>query len=157
MAGKSLNKVTLIGHVGKDPEVRYTNSGVAVASFTLATNDRRKDKSGEWTEHTEWHSIVVWDKLAEICSQYAKKGKQIYLEGRLQTRDWDDKDGNKRKTTEIVASDVILLGGGGGQGGGEGYQRSGGSNYGGGTRQTPSAPSLPEPDFEPAPADDLPF
>jgi single-strand DNA-binding protein len=156
MAGKSLNKVTLIGHVGKDPELKYTGSGLAVASFTLATNDRRKDKSGEWTEHTEWHNITVWDKLAEICNQYAKKGKQIYLEGRLQT-DTYEKEGQKHYSTKIIASDVILLGGGDGQRqGGGGYQSSGSSNYGG-SRPAPSAQSLPEPDFEPAPADDLPF
>ena len=113
MAGKSLNKVTLIGHAGKDTEIRYTGSGLAVANFTLATNDNRKDKgSGEWVEHTEWHNIVAWDKLAEICNQYVKKGKQVYVEGRLQTRAWDDKDGNKKYTTEIVAQDMILLGGG---------------------------------------------
>ena len=156
MAGKSLNKVTLIGHVGRDPELKYTGSGLAVASFTLATNDRRKDKSGEWTEHTEWHNITVWDKLAEICNQYAKKGKQIYLEGRLQT-DTYEKEGQKHYSTKIIASDVILLGGGGGQGDGQGYQRSGSSYGGGASRPAPSAQSLPEPDFEPAPSDDLPF
>src|SRR5438552_19139094 len=118
MAGKSLNKVTLIGHVGKDPELRYTNSGVAWASFSLATNENKKDQaSGQWVEHTEWHNIKAWDKLAEICNQYAKKGKQIYVEGKLQTRKYEDKDGVTKYTTDIIAHDIILLGGGGAQSG----------------------------------------
>lgn len=110
MANKSLNKVLLIGNLGKDPEVSYTPSGIAVAKFSMATTDRWKDDSGNPQERTEWHNIVVWRKLAEICGQYIKKGSRIYLEGRLQTRSWDDKNtGVKRYTTEIIADDLIML------------------------------------------------
>ena len=110
MAGKSLNKATLIGHLGKDPELSYTASGVAVAKFSIATNERWKDQDGNVQERTEWHNIVAWRKLAEICGQYLKKGSKIYLEGRLQTRSWDDKNtGVKRYSTEIVADDLIML------------------------------------------------
>lgn len=119
MAGKSLNKVQLIGHLGKDPELRYTSSGQAVASFSLATNEReKKPNSDEWQDRTEWHNIVAWGRLAEIASEYLNKGKQAYIEGRLQTRSWDDQNGVKRYTTEVVASDLILLGGRGEAGGG---------------------------------------
>ncbi|MFH2046908.1 MAG: single-stranded DNA-binding protein [Pseudomonadota bacterium] len=105
-----LNKVMLIGRLGKDPEIRYTNAGVAIANFTIATSEDWKDKaSGEKKERTEWHRIVAFGKLGEICGEYLSKGKQIYIEGRLQTRAWDDKDGNKRYTTEIVASDMQFL------------------------------------------------
>jgi len=110
MAGKSLNKVLLIGHLGKDPEVSYTASGVAVAKYSIATNERWKDQDGNTQERTEWHNIVAWRKLAEICGQYLKKGSKVYLEGRLQTRSWDDKNtGVKRYTTEIIADDLIML------------------------------------------------
>ena len=123
MAGKSLNKVMLIGNLGKDPELSYTASGVAVAKFSIATNERWKDQEGNVQERTEWHNIVVWRKLAEICGQYLKKGGKVYLEGRLQTRSWDDKNtGAKRYTTEIVGDDMVMLdsrGGSGGTGGGE--------------------------------------
>ena len=109
MAG--INKVILIGRLGSDPEVRYTPSGVAVANFSIATSEEWKDKdSGERRERTEWHRIVAWRKLGEICGEYLSKGKQVYIEGRLQTRDWEDRDGNKRYTTEIVATDVQFLG-----------------------------------------------
>jgi len=109
MAG--INKVILIGRLGSDPEVRYTPSGVAVANFNIATSEEWKDKdSGEKKERTEWHRIVAWRRLGEICGEYLSKGKQVYVEGRLQTRDWEDRDGNKRYTTEIVASDVQFLG-----------------------------------------------
>lgn len=106
----SVNKVILVGRLGKDPEVRYTPSGASVANFSLATDETWKDKNGEKQQRTEWHNIVVWGKLAEICGQYLTKGKLVYLEGRLQTREWDDKDGNKRRTTEVVASDMVMLG-----------------------------------------------
>jgi single-strand DNA-binding protein len=110
MAGKSLNKAILIGNLGKDPELSYTASGVAVAKFSIATNERWKDQDGNLQERTEWHNIVVWRKLAEICGQYLKKGSKVYLEGKLQTRSWDDKNtGVKRYTTEIVADDMIML------------------------------------------------
>jgi single-strand DNA-binding protein len=109
MAG--INKVILIGRLGSDPEVRYTPSGVAVANFNIATSEEWKDKdSGEKKERTEWHRIVAWRRLGEICGEYLSKGKQVYIEGRLQTRDWEDRDGNKRYTTEIVANDVQFLG-----------------------------------------------
>lgn len=110
MAGKSLNKATLIGHLGKDPELRYTNSGVPVASFSIATNESWRDQEGNLQERTEWHNIVVWQKLAEICSEWLKKGSKVYIEGRIQTRTWEDKNTQqKRSSTEIVASDMIML------------------------------------------------
>jgi single-strand DNA-binding protein len=111
MSARSLNKVTLIGHLGKDPEIRYTKSGMAVASFSLATNATWQDQEGNQQEKTEWHNIIAWTKLAEICQQWLKKGHQIYLEGRLQTRNWDDNNGVKHYITEIVMNDMIMLGG----------------------------------------------
>ena len=109
MAG--INKAILIGRLGSDPEVRYTPSGVAVANFSIATSEEWKDRdTGEKKERTEWHRIVAWRRLGEICGEYLSKGKQVYVEGRIQTRSWDDRDGNKRYTTEIVATDVQFLG-----------------------------------------------
>jgi single-strand DNA-binding protein len=108
----SLNKVQLIGHIGRDPEVKYAQSGMAVCSARLATSSKRKDKStGNTIEETEWHSLVFYDKLAEIVGEWCKKGKQIYVEGRLKTRKWQDKDGNDRYTTEIVCDQMQMLGG----------------------------------------------
>ncbi len=102
----------LIGHLGNDPEVRTTTSGQTVANFTLATNENFKDSSGNLQERTEWHRIIAWGKLAEICGQYLKKGRQVYVEGRLQTRSWDDpKSGDKKYATEIICSDMQMLGG----------------------------------------------
>jgi single-strand DNA-binding protein len=107
-----INKAILVGRLGSDPEVRYTPSGVAVANFNIATSEEWKDKdTGEKKERTEWHRIVAWSKLGEICGEYLSKGRQVYIEGRIQTRSWEDRDGNKRYTTEIVASDVQFLGG----------------------------------------------
>jgi single-strand DNA-binding protein len=106
----SVNKVILIGNLGRDPEVRYTQGGSAVANFTLATNEVWTDKSGTRQERTEWHRIVVWGKQAEIVREHLSKGKQVYIEGSLQTRQWDDKEGNKRSTTEIKALRVVMLG-----------------------------------------------
>ena len=106
----SVNKVILVGNVGRDPEIRYTQSGTPVANFSLATTDRFKNRSGENEERTEWHRIVAWARLAEICGEYLHKGRQVYIEGRLQTRDWEDRDGNKRYTTEIVAQNMQMLG-----------------------------------------------
>ena len=107
----SLNKVILIGNLGRDPELRYTTGGTPVANFTMATTDRWKDKaSGERKERTEWHRIVVWAKQAEIVGEYLHKGKQVYIEGSLRTREWEDRDGNKRYTTEVVAQQVLMLG-----------------------------------------------
>jgi len=108
MAG--LNKVTLIGNLGRDPELRYTANGQAVANFTLATTESFSKRDGGRDEKTEWHRIVAWGKLAEICGEYLAKGRQIYVEGRIQTREWEDKDGNKRWTTEIVARNMQMLG-----------------------------------------------
>jgi single-strand DNA-binding protein len=106
----SVNKVILIGNLGRDPEVRYTQNGTAVANFTLATNEVWNDKAGERQERTEWHRIVVWGKQAEIAREHLAKGKQVYVEGSIQTRQWDDREGNKRTTTEIKAQRVVMLG-----------------------------------------------
>ena len=127
---KSVNKVILIGNLGKDPEVKYTPSGTAVAKITLATNERFKDKSGEWQDRTEWHNVVLWQRLAEIAGEYLKKGGKVYIEGRLQTRSWDDKQTNQKKyMTEVVASDLVLLGGRGEGGGESSGSRGGGSSF----------------------------
>jgi single-strand DNA-binding protein len=141
MAG-GVNKVILIGNLGADPEVRFTPGGQAVANFRIATSDTWTDKNGQKQERTEWHRIVVWGKLAELCGEYLKKGRQCYVEGRLQTREWTDKEGRKNYTTEVVANGVTFLGGrdgagagsgGGGGGRGGGYsQRGGGQQQGGG-------------------------
>jgi single-strand DNA-binding protein len=136
----SVNKVILIGNLGRDPELRYTQGGQAVANFTIATSERFTDRSGDPQERTEWHRIVVWGKTAENCAQYLAKGRSVYVEGRLQTREWEDKEGNKRQTTEISAQRVQFLGGprsagsGGGQGGGgpEGGEPAQGPEPGGG-------------------------
>lgn len=109
MAG-SVNKVILIGRLGRDPEMRFTPGGRAVTNFTMATNEYWTDQNGERQERTEWHRIVTWGKLAENCAKLLSKGKQVYIEGRLQTRSWDDRDGNKRYTTEIVANAMQILG-----------------------------------------------
>ncbi len=137
----SVNKVILVGNLGRDPELRYTQGGQAVANFTLATNERWRDKDGNNQERTEWHRIVVWGKSAENCAQYLQKGRSAYVEGRLQTREWEDKEGNKRQTTEVVAQVVQFLGGRGGGGGSSGGGPSGGSG----------------PDESPPPGDDIPF
>ena len=108
MAG--INKAILVGRLGKDPEIRYTPSGTAIANFTMATSENYKDKDGQKQERTEWHRIVAFGKLAEICGEYLAKGKQVYIEGRIQTRSWDDKDGNKKYMTEIVANTMQMLG-----------------------------------------------
>ena len=108
---RSLNKVLLIGHLGKDPELRYTSGGTAVANFSLATNEGYKDDAGNWQDKTEWHSIVAWKKNAEIAGEYLKKGARVYIEGKNQTRSYDDKDGNKRYMHEIVAFELIMLDG----------------------------------------------
>jgi len=125
MSGKSVNKVILIGNLGKDPELKYTPQGTAVARVTLATNERYKDKDGQWQDRAEWHNVVLWQRLAEIAGEYLKKGSKVYIEGRLQTRSWDDKQTNqKRYMTEVVASDLVLLGGRGeGAGDSGGYAR----------------------------------
>jgi single-strand DNA-binding protein len=105
----SVNKVILVGNLGKDPELRYTASGTAVATFSLATSERYKDKQGQQQDKTEWHNVVAWRQLAEICGKYLHKGKQVYIEGRIQTRSYDDRDGNKKYITEIVADQMQML------------------------------------------------
>src|SRR5205085_1339040 len=127
---KSVNKVILVGNLGKDPEVKYTSTGTPVAKFSVATNEGYKDKSGQWQDRTEWHSIVAWQRLAEIVGEYVKKGSKVYIEGSLRTSSWEDKQsGEKKYRTEIVAQDLVLLGGrgegsGGGGGDFEGRSRS---------------------------------
>lgn len=118
----AVNKVILVGNLGKDPELRYTPSGDAVATFTLATSEKFKGRDGQMQEKTEWHNIVAWRQLAEICGKFLHKGKQVYLEGKIQTRSYDDRDGNKRYITEIVADQMQMLGSKG-----EGEGRSSGS------------------------------
>jgi len=106
----SVYKVILIGRLGKDPEIKYTPSGAPVAKFSLATDEVFKDKSGETQKHTEWHNIVAWSKLAEICGEYLTKGKQVYIEGTIRSRQWEDQSGNKRTTYEIIARQMTMLG-----------------------------------------------
>jgi len=137
----SVNKVILVGNLGRDPELRYIPSGQAVANFTLATNERWRDKDGNNQERTEWHRIVVWGKSAENCAQFLQKGRSVYVEGKLQTQEWEDKDGIKRRTTEVVAQTVQFLGGrGGGESGGgsSGDYGSSGAGSGGGESPPPS-------------------
>jgi single-strand DNA-binding protein len=127
---KSVNKVILIGNLGKDPEVKYTPQGTAVARITLATNERYKDKSGEWQDRTEWHNVVLWQRQAEIAGEYLKKGSKVYVEGRLQTRSWDDKQTNQKKyMTEVVVNDLVLLSGRGDGGEGSPPGSRGGANH----------------------------
>ena len=156
----SVNKVILIGNLGRDPEVRYAASGSAICNVTLATSRQWKDKtSGERQEETEWHRVVFYDRLAEIAGEYLKKGRPVYVEGRLKTRKWTDKDGVEKYTTEIVASEMQLLGGreGGGSGG------MGGGDEGAAPRSAPAPRPAPAP--KPAPKasgfedmdDDIPF
>ena len=141
MASRSVNKVILIGNLGKDPELRYTSSGVAVATFSIATNEQWRDQDGNQQEKTEWHNIVAWRKLAEICGEYLKKGGKIYLEGRLQYRTYDDKNGVKRYVTEIVMDQMVML-----------DSRGGGAPAASGE---PSAP--PQQEGAGEKSDDLPF
>lgn len=116
----SVNKVIIIGNLGADPEVRVTGGGQSVATLNIATNERWIDKSGQKTERTEWHRVIVWGKQAELCKEYLTKGRPLYVEGRLQTREWTDKTGNKRYTTEIVAQRIQFLGSAAGAGAGTG-------------------------------------
>ncbi|MEK6726670.1 MAG: single-stranded DNA-binding protein [Deltaproteobacteria bacterium] len=114
-----VNKVILLGRLGADPEVRYTAGGTAVAKFNLATSETYKDKEGKKQEKTEWHRVVAFGKLGEICGEYLSKGKQVYVEGKLQTNSWEDKEGNKRYTTEVNINNMVMLGSGSGEGGGK--------------------------------------
>jgi single-strand DNA-binding protein len=130
---KSVNKVILLGNVGQDPEVKYTPSGVPVARLSLATNERFKDKNDQWQDRTEWHSIVAWQRLAEIVGEYVRKGTKLYIDGKLQTTSWQDRQsGEKKYRTEIVARDIILLG-----------SRENGEK--GGAIESPNEKSAPEP------------
>ena len=151
MAG-GVNKVILVGNLGADPDMRYTPSGQGVCELRIATSESWNDKNGQRQERTEWHRVVVWGKRAEVCSKYLSKGRQVYIEGRIQTRNYDDKEGHKRYITEIIANDVQFLGGGKGEGGGRRDSDApppaepdnfpgGGGNYGGGS----------------GPDDDIPF
>ncbi|MBE0598819.1 MAG: single-stranded DNA-binding protein [Desulfuromonadales bacterium] len=153
----SVNKVILVGNLGKDPELRYTPSGAAVATFSLATSERFKDKSGQMQEKTEWHNIVCWRQLAEICGKYLHKGKQVYIEGRIQTRSYDDKEGNKRYMTEIVADQMQMLGRAGEEGGQQPREpRQGREAPAAAARQsTPAYEDFADPPFNPD--DDIPF
>jgi single-strand DNA-binding protein len=141
-----LNKVILIGNLGRDPEVRYTPGGLAVANFSMATSETWTNKEGEKETRTEWHRIVAWGKLGEICGEYLSKGKQVYIEGRIQTREWEDKEGNKRYTTEIIALQMLMLG-----------SRESADE----SRPSPSSdmetPNLPEPPISKTKDDDIPF
>jgi single-strand DNA-binding protein len=147
-----VNKVILVGNLGKDPELKYTPGGQAVATFSLATSERVTDKSGQRQDRTEWHNIVVWGKQAELANQYLKKGRTVYIEGKITTRSWDDKDGNKKYRTEIVAFTMQFIGGNGG-----GAPSSGGSS----SYSDPGIPEMPSYDMGPVSqdsmADDLPF
>ncbi|MEM7410629.1 MAG: single-stranded DNA-binding protein [Myxococcota bacterium] len=145
----SVNKVILVGNLGRDPELRYTQGGQAVANFTMATTERFSTRDGDKQERTEWHRIVAWGRTGELCAQYLSKGRSVYIEGRLQTREWEDKEGQKRRTTEIVANTVQFLGGRGE----------------GGPSSPPSGPAGPSGggsgaggfDSGPPPSDDIPF
>lgn len=142
---KSVNKVILIGNLGKDPEVKYTPSGVAVAKFSLATNERYKDKGGEWQDRTEWHNLVAWQRTAEIVGEYVKKGSKIYIEGRLQTSSWEDKQsGEKKYRTEIVVQDLVLLSGRGDFESSEGRSRTSSGSAGGHSGMDQRAPQQAE-------------
>ena len=146
----SVNKVILVGNLGRDPELRYTQGGQPVANFTVATNEswNKKDGSGR-EERTEWHRIVAWGRTAELCAQYLAKGRTVYIEGRLQTREWETKEGQKRNTTEIVAQTVQFLGGPGGAGGARGAQAGGAPSGGAGGGFDADPPAPPE--------DEIPF
>jgi len=157
---RGINKVILVGNLGKDPETRYMPNGKAVTNFSIATSESWKDKqTGEQREQTEWHNIVMYDRLAEIAAEYLKKGSQVYIEGKLRTRKWQDKEGRDRYTTEINANEMQMLGGRGGGGGGSGTEsrsepRMAPSGGGGGGGDRGAAPRGPEPDnFD----DDIPF
>ncbi len=137
----SVNKVILLGNLGRDPELKYTPSGAAVANFTIATNETWKDKDGQKQEHTEWHRIVVWGKLAEICGEYLHKGRQVYVEGSIRTRTYKDREGNEKSVTEVRADNLVMIGKG------EGGPRGGGERGGGGASER-------EPEYS---DEDIPF
>jgi len=157
---KSVNKVILIGNLGKDPEVKFTPQGTPVAKITLATNERFKGKDGNWQDRTEWHNIVLWQRLAEIAGEYLKKGGKVYIEGRLQTRSWDDKQtGQKKYMTEVVANDLVLLGGRGEGGDSAGGSRGAAASSGANSfdQSAPEAEHAPAPVSSPITDEDIPF
>ncbi len=159
MAG--VNKAILIGNLGRDPELRYTQSGQAVVNFSIATSENWTDKGGERQERTEWHRIVAWGKTGELCAQYLSKGRTVYVEGRIQTREWEDREGQKRTTTEINAQTVTFIGGrgesSGAAGGGGTAGGGGGGTAGGGGGAAGGGGSEPGPESGPPPAEDVPF
>jgi single-strand DNA-binding protein len=145
---KGVNKVFLLGNVGKDPEIRTTAGGMTVASFTLATADRAKDQQGNWADKTEWHNLVAFQRTAEIVRDYDKKGSQIFVEGKIQTRSWDDKEsGQKKYKTEILVNELSLLGGRGGEGGQGSSERSSGGYSSSRTSSSSSSASAPANDY----------
>ena len=155
---KSVNKVILVGNLGKDPEVKYTPQGTPIAKFSLATNERFKDKDGNWQDRTEWHNIVLWQRLAEIAGEYLKKGHKVYIEGRIRTDSWDDKQtGQKKYMTTIVGNDIVLLTGreGGGEfaGTSRGAAASGGNNFDQSVPEAQHAPAASGPITD----EDIPF
>ncbi len=160
---RGVNKVILIGHLGQDPELRYTGSGTAVCNIRLATNESYKDSNGELVERTEWHTVVAWARLAEICGEYLKKGSQVYFEGSLQTRTWEDRDGNTRYSTEVKAQEMQMLDSKGSGGSSSGFG-SGGGNYGnrqqsnrGGNQHQNGGKEVVADSSSFTPDDDLPF
>jgi len=152
---RGINKVILVGNLGADPETRYMPSGSAVTNLRLATNERRKDRqSGEFTDYTEWHRVVLFDKLAEIAAEYLRKGSQIYVEGKIRTNKWQDKDGNDRYTTEIIANEMQMLGGRAGGGAGtESRSEPRGEPRAAGAGERGAAPPPADDAFD----DDIPF
>lgn len=153
---RGVNKVILIGNLGQDPELRYTGSGTAVCNIRLATNESYRDQDGQLVEKTEWHSVVAWSRLAEICGEYLKKGARVYFEGSLQTRSWEDRDGNTRYTTEIKAREMMMLDSrnGGDYDAGD-YDQSRAQPQRQPQRQPQAQPQTSDDSF--APDDDLPF
>ena len=153
---RGVNKVILLGNLGRDPEVKYTQSGMAIARFSLATTERAKDKDGNWQDKTEWHNLVAFGRTAEVAGEYLKKGRTIYIEGALRTSSWDDKEsGQKKYKTEVIVNDLVMVGGqrDGGEGGGRGGARSG-SNL---DQRAPEQEESPAPASETITDEDIPF
>ena len=153
---KGVNKVFLLGRLGKDPEIRATQGGMQIATFTLATSDRQKDQTGQWVDKTEWHNLVAFGKTAEIVRDYCKKGKELFIEGKIQTRSWDDKEsGQKKYRTEILVNDLSFTGGGersGSESGGSSYSKPAATSYD--QRQPATAPDYGDSGIT---DDDIPF
>ncbi|MCB0330445.1 MAG: single-stranded DNA-binding protein [Bdellovibrionales bacterium] len=151
-----VNKVILVGRLGKDPESRFSQSQTPITNFSVATGERRKDQTGNWVEHTEWHNVVTFGKTAENCSNFLKKGREVYIEGRIQTRKWQDKEGKDRWTTEIIANQVQFLGGRDGAGAGD-YSGGGSNGASDPLSSLPSADSLSGGGDVSFDDDDIPF